>query len=403
MNESKLASAECFLAWNSSLASHKDWKFYHKIDFWRDFFPGNLNEQLHPLDEGADVSILIKADEIFPAHSSDNIKRVKRKNIAGNFKNRHIPGPYKGRYYPKGLLAHCQGTGTILPEDMTPFRITEIEHEAVEVNLNHPLSAYELTVGVNIKKVLKAKEERGGQCNDIVSDIALQGSGIQCPLSSSHIDYTTNNSFDRLEKINDSMFYSLPRMVHHIDSQARSIINELYRRHIKPGMKVLDLMSSWDSHLTGIDDTVEVVGLGMNQEELQANQILQQLDVLDLNDNSSLPYNSATFDVAICTVSIEYLINPIEVFQEIARVLKPGGRFIITFSDRWFPQKVIQLWTELHPYERMGLVLDYFQQSGAYEQLSTESWHGWFRPVDDKYFPQKLYSDPVFSVQGVRK
>lgn len=80
--------------------------------------------------------------------------------------------------------------------------------------------------------------------------------------------------------------------------------------------------------------------------------------------------------MVICSVSVEYLVRPLEVFAEVGRVLKPGGRFIITFSDRWFPSKVIQLWTELHPFERMALVLEYFRRSGQFSDLATESRRG---------------------------
>jgi SAM-dependent methyltransferase len=106
------------------------------------------------------------------------------------------------------------------------------------------------------------------------------------------------------------------------------------------------------------------------------------------------------FDVAVCSVSVEYLTRPMEVFRELRRVLKPGAAFIVTFSDRWFPTKVIALWKELHAFERMGLVLDYFRRAGGYAQLATESWRGWPRPEDDQYASSLLLSDPVFAVWG---
>ena len=84
-------------------------------------------------------------------------------------------------------------------------------------------------------------------------------------------------------------------------------------------------------------------------------------------------------------------------------MLKPGGRCIFTFSDRWFPPKVIRLWTELHPFERMGLVLEYFRRTGQFGELATESWRGWPRPEDDKYYPQRRTADPVFAVSGQRR
>jgi SAM-dependent methyltransferase len=102
----------------------------------------------------------------------------------------------------------------------------------------------------------------------------------------------------------------------------------------------------------------------------------------------------------ICTVSVEYLIHPQEIFQEVARVLKPGGLFIHTFSNRWFPPKVVRIWTELMEWERPGLVLEYFLRSGAYDHLQTFSARGWPRPATDRYFPQVPLADPVYAVWG---
>jgi SAM-dependent methyltransferase len=93
-------------------------------------------------------------------------------------------------------------------------------------------------------------------------------------------------------------------------------------------------------------------------------------------------------------------VRPFELFDEVARVLKPGGLFIVTMSNRWFPPKVIRVWTELHEFERMGMVLEYFLKSGKYRQLETYSMQGLPRPENDKYFGQIPYADPVYAVWG---
>ena len=102
----------------------------------------------------------------------------------------------------------------------------------------------------------------------------------------------------------------------------------------------------------------------------------------------------------ICSLSVEYLMHPFEVFTEINRVLKPGGIFMVTFSNRWFPPKAISIWPELHEFERMGLVLEFFLKSGQYKNLHTYSMRGLPRPQDDKYYSQILFSDPVYAVWG---
>jgi len=138
----------------------------------------------------------------------------------------------------------------------------------------------------------------------------------------------------------------------------------------------------------------------MNAAEMAANPQLTDFKVHDLNQNPQLPFADKSFDLSLCTVSVEYLIHPDAVFAEVARVLRPGGVFALTFSNRWFPPKAIRVWPGLHEFERMGLVLEYFLRSGKFADLHTFSSRGWPRPESDKYYPQFLKSDPVYAVWG---
>jgi SAM-dependent methyltransferase len=145
-----------------------------------------------------------------------------------------------------------------------------------------------------------------------------------------------------------------------------------------------------------------VVGLGLNETELRRNPQLTGYVVHDLNQTPVLPFPDNSFDAVVCTVSVEYLTRPLEVFVEIKRLLKPGGLFLLTFSNRWFPPKVVKIWTEILDFERLGLVLEYFHQAGGFSDLATYSARGWPRPQDDKYYPQVRLSDPVFAAWGRR-
>jgi SAM-dependent methyltransferase len=206
-----------------------------------------------------------------------------------------------------------------------------------------------------------------------------------------------------MDERSDERFYDTPRFVQHIDDTAIEMVRNTYGRVLTSGMRVLDLMSSWQSHVPPNIRLERLDGLGLNSEELKRNRQLTRFVVQDLNTNKSLPYETNTFDVVLNTVSVEYLTDPITIFKEVGRVLRPGGHFVITFSNRWFPPKVVKVWEELHEFERMGLVLEYFMRSGFFTGLNTYSIRGLPRPHDDKYFPNLRFSDPIFAVWGQKE
>ncbi|MGW8188395.1 MAG: class I SAM-dependent methyltransferase, partial [Desulfobacterales bacterium] len=189
----------------------------------------------------------------------------------------------------------------------------------------------------------------------------------------------------------------------HIDDTAIEMVRNTYGRFLTGGMRVLDLMSSWQSHVPTNVPLESLTGLGLNMEELKRNRQLTDVTVQDLNVNKVLPYPNDNFDAVLNTVSVEYLTDPITIFKEVARVLRPGGHFVVTFSNRWFPPKVIKIWEELHDFERMGLVAEYFMRSDGFTNLQTYSIRGLPRPRKDKYYPDLLYSDPVYAVWGQKK
>lgn len=138
----------------------------------------------------------------------------------------------------------------------------------------------------------------------------------------------------------------------------------------------------------------------MNATELEANAQLVERVVQDLNRSSVLPWEENHFDAVICSLSIEYLVDPVAVLRDVRRVLRLGGLFVITFSNRWFPTKAIQIWSELHEFERMGLVLEWFHAAGGYRDLGTWSLRGLRRPANDAYAARLPFADPVYAVWG---
>lgn len=175
--------------------------------------------------------------------------------------------------------------------------------------------------------------------------------------------------FDRLDESPDAVFYAQPRFVVHIDETTIAALTAWYAEGLPPGSDVLDLMSSWVSHLPDAARLPlgRVVGLGLNAAELAANPRLASFDVRDLNADPELPYPGASFDAVLCAVSIQYLVRPVEVFAEVARVLRPGGRVAIATSQRCFPTKAIRAFQLLGPHERLGAIALYLGRAGGFE------------------------------------
>src|SRR5262245_61149756 len=175
--------------------------------------------------------------------------------------------------------------------------------------------------------------------------------------------------FGRLDESPDDLFYATPRFVTHIDDAAIAAVTQLYREYFPPGGAILDLMSSWISHLPPEVAYREVVLLGMNQEELTANRRATGWVVQDLNRDPRLPFANGRFDGAAICVSVDYLTRPIEVFQQCARVLRAGAPLVITFSNRCFPTKVIAAWQMLDDEGHQQLVARYFAEAGAWSDI----------------------------------
>lgn len=177
--------------------------------------------------------------------------------------------------------------------------------------------------------------------------------------------------FSRLDESADALFYDTPRFVTHIDDAAIAAVTQLYREYVPAGGELLDLMSSWISHLPAEVAYQRVVGLGMNREELAANPRLHSWVVQDLNQNPRLPFDDAQFDAAGICVSVDYLTRPVEVLRECGRVLRPGAPLVITFSNRCFPTKVIAAWRMLDDRGHQALVARYFTEAGNWTEIQT--------------------------------
>lgn len=397
IHSNAVANIEFTLKWQSQFASHLDCYFGQKVNFWSDFMPPNLNDALMEKTVGDEVEVSLSHEDIIPPYTTSNIFTLQNTQFNRNLLRGKRIDPRLGRFYPKKFLQHLSGA---VKDKITPFRCIGLDETTLQVDFNHPLAQPELKLAAKVHAIREPSEEKGGRCNEWVDTVTSQGVGFQIRSQNQPTDFFADDPFGTMDWTDDTEFYSKSRLVTHIDAKAIEIITDFYGLFLKSGMKVLDLMSSWKSHIPETLELASVTGLGLNQEELENNQQLTAHVIHDLNKTPQLPYMDGEFDAVICTVSVEYLTQPFEVFAEVARVLKPGGYFMVTFSNRWFPPKVINIWADLHEFERVGLVMEYFFKSGKYSNLATYSVRNFPRPADDKHIFATPQSDPVFAVYG---
>ncbi|MCY7272334.1 MAG: methyltransferase domain-containing protein [Phormidesmis sp. CAN_BIN44] len=170
-----------------------------------------------------------------------------------------------------------------------------------------------------------------------------------------------SNQRTKLDDTNDTLFYDAPRFVTHVDEGFIQQLTDLYRSRLKPNTRILDMMSSWVSHLPQEMAFAHVEGHGLNGEELARNPRFDHYFVQNLNQDPKLPLDDQSFDAVLNTVSVQYIQYPEAIFTEIHRVLKPGGVAIVSFSNRMFYQKAIAAWRDGSEASRVELVKRYFK------------------------------------------
>ena len=175
----------------------------------------------------------------------------------------------------------------------------------------------------------------------------------------------------------------------HIDDGAIAALGTVYAELLPRAGILLDLMSSWRTHLPSESPGLDVVGLGLNAEEMSDNPQLSRHVVHDLNREPRLPFPDSAFDGSICAVSVQYMTRPVEVFSDVARVLKPGAPFLISFSNRCFPTKAVAVWHSTTDQQHIQLVGSYFQLSGQWG------------PPEARHFTPPV-GDPLYVVWSYR-
>ncbi|MEX0589257.1 MAG: methyltransferase domain-containing protein [Cyanobium sp.] len=196
----------------------------------------------------------------------------------------------------------------------------------------------------------------------------------------------------KLDTSDDVLFYAQPRFVQHLDASFRARLTALYRERIPACAVVLDLMGSWVSHLPDNITYQEVIGHGLNAEELAANPRLDRHWVQNLNVNQQLPLQENSVDVALIVAGWQYLQQPEAVAAELLRVVRPRGEVIVAFSNRMFFQKAPQIWTDGSDRDHLNFVAQVLTAQGwrppqvIAEETPAPGPLGWIGGKGDPFF-----------------
>jgi len=395
-----LAEMTFTLNWFDGRAMHEDEMHVEKFSVWReaDFLPADVGVKITGMQVGDRVQAALPAGQLTGVWETSQQFSTTPSCFDRHYRRGLEVEPRCGRFYPQGFF---HGANGVVREALEPARIIALDAETMSVDLNHPFARFPVQVQCKLNRVLPGSDRRGGRCASPLDDL-VRYPGLAAPLpDGSPADFGDNaDGMSRMDERGDPVFYTSPRMVQHLDARALQTVNELYQRLIPAQADVLDLMASHDSHVQGCSLRSLHV-LGLNAQELDANRVATVQVVQDLNQLTALPFVDASVDAVVCTASVEYLIQPRDIFAEVLRVLRPGGVFVLTFSNRWFPTKVIQLWSELHEFERVGMVTQWLQQAG-FASLHTFSSRGWARPEDDPHYGETALSDPVYAVWSLK-
>ena len=204
----------------------------------------------------------------------------------------------------------------------------------------------------------------------------------------------SNEDRDKSDISDDEIFYQQPRFVHHLSDSFRTRLTTLYSEYLLNHHIILDLMSSWVSHLPTNIRYKKVIGHGMNEAELSSNERLDRFFVQNLNKKQNMPIEDSSVDVGLIVAGWQYLQYPEKVSLELSRVIKSDSLLIISFTNRAFWTKAPNIWTYSSEEKRIEYVTSVLTSNGwRIEKILNE------KTQDKKLFGfYSSESDPFFSV-----
>ncbi len=348
-NDNAMGAIEFTVNWEKDGLRHEERFFGRKINPVNDVFPRGMREALEGKRPGESVTMTYEPRMCIPRYRDALVQtlgldRLRKKTVDG----RPII-PLEGRFYPQG---HIDGLLDVYPDTLTPFRLIELDDDTFTADRNHPLATIPVTFTAKIQCLEKRRTGTYGSLTHWREAVCDWGPGMQAMHDGEPTTFDHPGFFDR-EDDTDTEFIP-PAM----DRTARDNLAAIRARFIEPGMRVLDL------------------SLGSDRPQ-------------------------GRYDAAVCTCSAEYMTRPVDVLRYVAHFLEPGAPVVVDFTDRFDRGRAIRGWREMHPFERLGLVLEYLRLAGLFAKAGTVSVRNDWRGKDDPLFVEtRGISDAVFVAYG---
>jgi hypothetical protein len=348
-NDNAIGALEFTVTWERDGRRHEERFLGRRVNPVNDIFPRGMREALEGKRAGESVTITYQPRMCIPRRRESLILRQTRDRL----RHKTITGepilPRLGRFYPQG---HIDGLLDVYPDTLTPFRLVGLDDETFTADRNHPLA----DVPVTIEAKIQYMEERGtgayGSLTHWRETACDWGPGMQALLDGEPPDFFHRAFFDRQAELDEDFRPPLP------DAAARRNHQAVLDRFVQPGMRVLDL-----------------------------------------SPDAGRP--SGQYDAASCFLALEYMDRPVDILRYIAHFLPSGAPVVLAFTDAFDPKRAIRGWSELHPFERMGLALEYLRMAGFAQDMGTISIRNDWRDRDDpRFIETKGVSDPVFAAYG---
>ncbi|MBL7005217.1 MAG: class I SAM-dependent methyltransferase [Gammaproteobacteria bacterium] len=394
--QTHIAKIKFTLTWSKQNISHCNETIAEQVNLWHDYLPYDNNECIQSLKQGETYTQQFQAGELVPEFDPLLIQSISQKQFIQNYQTKMPLQPKLGRWYPIDMF---EGVHGFSQGNTYPCQIIDQTNAKLLVNFNHPLAQYDLNITSEILKLSTIENHLSepSQINDWTDIITRKGPGLEALNNFDH-NYTTSAASICIDEQDDAAFYADCESASYIDITSAKILTQFNNQFIEENTRVIDFMCGAQSFFKSKNKQLTVTGIGLCEDELKENPALNEFIILDVNKRQKLPFEDNSIDTVICSLAVQYIRDLRYTLKEIHRVLKVGGKVIFNYSEKEMLNKMLNIWKELHPFERMAYILQHLRDTQGFDNLHSHSIIGMHRNYDDPEFKLRVQADQVFNV-----